>query len=64
MSNTELTEQIVAFACQCGHAGNPEAAARSRGWIDAQRRPTEDGRALIEALMRRESRYGAYRMVG
>ncbi|SIO23984.1 hypothetical protein SAMN05444722_0966 [Rhodovulum sp. ES.010] len=63
MSNDELTDNIVAFVRQCGHATDPASAARSRGWLDEHDRPTHEGRALIETLMQ-QTRYGAYRLVG
>ncbi|MGC9418860.1 MAG: hypothetical protein ACP5EN_07790 [Rhodovulum sp.] len=60
----DLVSRILGFARFCmGHAAErPDDAAHSRGWLDSEGQPTEEGRALIEALTSRDSAYGVYRL--
>ena len=51
MDEQETAERIVAFATHCGRAEtSPEATARSRGWLDGEGWPTDEGRRLVAAL--------------
>jgi hypothetical protein len=54
MSDDDVATQILAFAthlCEPGTAsGTPEGAARVRGWLDDEGRPTDTGRELVDAI--------------
>ncbi|WP_132461439.1 hypothetical protein [Rhodovulum marinum] len=64
LSNEDIASRILGFTRVCvALAGERlEQAALSRGWLDAEGRPTADGHALILALTSRDSAYGVYRM--
>lgn len=64
MSTEDVVSCILGFTQFCVRAANASLwqSARRRGWLDADGRPTEDGRALIEALTCGDCAYGVYRM--
>jgi len=64
LSSEDIASRILGFTRFCAaQAGERlEQAAQSRGWIDADGRPTADGCALIAALTSRDAAYGVYRL--
>jgi|GEM_PF-6684313 len=60
----DLVSRILGFTRFCADQASErlEQAAASRGWLDAEGHPTEDGRALIAALTSRDCAYGIYRL--
>ncbi|MBN2906158.1 MAG: hypothetical protein JXJ18_05580 [Rhodobacteraceae bacterium] len=65
MSNDDIVSRILGFTRFLTHAAERlDQAALGRGWLDAHGRPTEDGRALIEALRGQDATRSIYRMVG
>ncbi len=50
MTETSLTQRILAFSAHIGRPGDPAGVARRRAWIDADGAPTIAGRELVEAL--------------
>jgi len=60
MSDETVTTTLVAFAAQLEDCAGPEEArktAQARDWIDADGRPTQEGRSVYEALSdQRETR--------
>ena len=50
MTDDNLKAQILAFADHVGNEGHAEAEAKSRGWLDDDGEPTEEGREVIKAL--------------
>lgn len=64
MSNEDIASRILGFTRHLADAaGRLEQAACGRGWLDAHGCPTEDGRALIEALHLQGATRSAYRLV-
>jgi len=64
MTEQETAERIIAFAHHCDRADQPaETAARSRGWLDGDGWPTEDGRALVRALDEQAETRSVFRTV-
>lgn len=62
MSYHDATDRILAFAQQCGRPGRtPEAVAETRGWIDGQGAPTDEGHALLRALDEQEATRTVFR---
>ncbi|MBL3568814.1 hypothetical protein [Rhodovulum visakhapatnamense] len=65
LSNDDIVSRILGFTLFCmGLSRAPaDQVARGRGWLDDLGQPTDDGKALIEALMSRDSAYGVYKLV-
>lgn len=64
MSNDDLVSRILGFTHYLSHAAERvEHAALGLGWLDTHGRPTEDGRALIEALATQDAARSAYRLL-
>jgi hypothetical protein len=65
LTTEEVASRILGFTrCCSAHATDRiDLVALSRGWIDRDGNPTEDGRALIRALMSLDGAYGIYRLV-
>ncbi|QFU07774.1 hypothetical protein PARPLA_02061 [Rhodobacteraceae bacterium THAF1] len=48
---SETRARILAVAGQMGNPATPaEQTATSRGWLDADGTPTDDGRDMLEAM--------------
>jgi len=65
LSSEEIVSRILGFTVSfSAHAtAHIDLVARSRGWLDADGRPTAEGRALIRALTSHDGRYGIYRLL-
>ncbi|MBL3554109.1 hypothetical protein [Rhodovulum sulfidophilum] len=65
LSSDDIVSRILGFTLFCmGFSRAPaDQVARGRGWLDEAGQPTADGKALIEALMSRDSAYGVYKIV-
>lgn len=64
MTSSELVSRILAFALHCGEASEDgrDTAIRN-GWIDEAGIPTQEGRALIDALDAQRATRSVYRTV-
>jgi hypothetical protein len=64
MDAQDITGRILAFAQHCrGTDRSAEETARSRGWLDGEGWPTEDGRELIKALDEQDATRSVFRTV-
>ena len=64
MTQQDLTDRILSFAAHCGRQGrSARAVAERRGWIDGAGRPTDEGRALIAALLEQSATRTIFRGV-
>jgi hypothetical protein len=65
LTTEDVVSRILGFTRCCSvHATDRiDLVALSRGWIDGDGNPTEDGHALIRALMSLDGAYGIYQLL-